>query len=185
MKNRSVVAFFLTSVLSVQTAFADESECFEVAGEIQIFPSNEGTCPLVMENGDRFEQFEVNFLFNDYNNTTGFPTCFSGQLENTVITIDGMAYDAEGSSESALTNNFLIGEVPNAASAIKISSPKFVKGGIFTLDSIGLNGEFLKVVSGNRVYKEVVVVDPPVSYITIDGNALLNKVPFGGQICLE
>ena len=180
MKIHAIVGSFLASVLSAQLVLADESDCFKITGDIQIFPSDEGTCPLVMENGDRFD---VNFLFNTFNNTEGFPTCFSGQLANASILIGETEIPVEGSSESALTEDFLSqpSYEPFAASAIRINSPKLFKGSIFTLDYFSASGETLVVSSGNRAYKEV---DAGSSIIEITGDATSGQVPFDGWICL-
>ncbi len=189
MKIRAVVTSFLASILSIQPAFADklaDGTCFTIDGFVQISPSAEGTCPLVEEDGDRFDV--------DYGDT---PTCFSGQFFDTAITIDGKVFRADGSSESALTVGFPFG-YPNAVSAIKIKRPGFVKGKIFTIDTIsipGVNvppyeeaGEFLEVISGTRTYEEVVPYDSAdeesSSSIEIFGDAFAGA-DFVGLICLE
>ena len=185
LRNISVCA--LMAVLPLSVGLADDVECLPFKGQVEIFPADEGTCPLVEENGNRFD---FDFAFDLYGNPGGLQaTCFSGNLIDATIKLEGDSIRVEGTTESALSAAFVTNPsaIPSAASAIRIKRPKILKGKLFTIDtfrfdkSFHIVGERLDVVGGSKTYKRVTED----SFIKIFGDALAEPSNFKGRICFE
>lgn len=184
MSLRSISVSAFGSIFYFHAALAANVECFSIHGQVQIFPAAADTCPLIETNGDKFD---LDFAFQYVGNPGGAEaTCFSGELSGAEIEIEGALVPLEGTTESALFAVFPTG-TPSAASVIRIRKPNILKGRLYSHDIINFDptfsyvvGEHLEIKDGNRVYKNVTTG----SYISIDGDVLMEPSNFEGEICL-